>query len=202
LPAKVRLSISKDSTDPTGKTWIGYFGDLTTGSEYLISKFNVGQNDLSILDVYEYIYPLAINECQVTPAIQEAIWWRPTSTDGKYNFSSTNKSSCGTVTFFTSQSYLNTDGILIRLNTSKTETKTYKNSIFEILYPEVWDTAYSLATKSVQAESAKTYLSLQISSEASVNQLRSEISVINQQLKKLNSQIKKICSAKKKPIGC
>jgi septal ring factor EnvC (AmiA/AmiB activator) len=106
------------------------------------------------------------------------------------------------VTFFAPQSYLNTDGVLMRLNTSKSETRTYKNSLFEILYPEVWNTAYSLATKSAEAESTKNYLSLQNSSDASITQLQSQISLINQQLKKLNSQLKKICSAKKKPTGC
>lgn len=202
FPAKVSLSIRKDLTDSTGETWAGYFANVTTGDEYLIARFDIGQANLSIRDVYQYPYPYWVDECQSTPGIQETIWWKPTSTDSKFNFTSTRKSDCGNVTFFAPQSYLNTDGVLMRLNTSKSETRTYKNSLFEILYPEVWNTAYSLATKSAEAESTKNYLSLQNSSDASITQLQSQISLINQQLKKLNSQLKKICSAKKKPTGC
>jgi len=135
LPAKVRISIEPDSADSSGKTWLGYYATVETGEKLLISRFNVGQANLKILDIVEYTYQLAVNECQTTPAIQEAIWWRPTATDSKFNFSSTWESNCGTTTFYQPQSYVNADGVLIRLNTPISEKKIYKNSIFEVLDP-------------------------------------------------------------------
>jgi hypothetical protein len=137
LPAKVRISIERDPTDSSGKTWLGYYANVETDEELLISRFNVGQANLKILDIVEYTYQLAVNECQTTPAIQQAIWWRPTSTDSKFNFSSTWESNCGTTTFYQPQSYVNADGVLIRLNTPISEKKVYKNSIFEVLDLEI-----------------------------------------------------------------
>jgi hypothetical protein len=202
LPARIRFTINRDPLDPTGRTWVGNYSNVTTGEEYLISKFDVGQANLNILDIYEYAYPFGINECQVTPSIQESIWWQPTSTNGKFNFSSTNRSNCGTVSFVTPQSYMSSDGVLIQLNTLKSESRTYRDSIYEVLNPEVWKTAYSSATKSAKADIDKTYSALQISSEKTIGQLQSQISEMNLSIKKLQNQVKKICSARKKPLGC
>lgn len=202
LPAKIKLSIVQDSTDLTGKTWIGYYSNLSTGETILISKFDVGQSNLNIQNIYEYAYPFGINECQVNPPIQESIWWTPTSTDSKFYFTSTNQSPCGKVTFVAPQNYLKSDGVAISLNTSKSEAKFYGNSINEILYPEVWEKAYTLATKSAQSEAAAAYLSLQSTSEKTISQLQSQISEMNLSIKRLQNQVKKICSAKKKPAGC
>ena len=208
IPAKFALIISRDSSDPTGQNWTGSIKNPSTGTANVIAKFNVGIPNLTIQDVLEYTYPFG-DECQMLEQNQQAIYWRPSSSLGDYSYGTLSTSTCGKVQFMAPSQLNKVDGVGITINPSSVETQKYTNSIYEILYPDAWTTAYSAGTSTTQSIDNKAYSDLQATMDATIKSLQDQLSLINQQMADLMKQlaeskkkITKICSTKKRPIGC
>lgn len=222
-PAAINLSVVRDSTDSSGQTWLGYFTDLSNNIPQLIGKFRVETPNLTITGVLEYTYPYSADECISQPVKSSAIYWQPISNSGKFILNTQTVGACSKVQFVNAADLAKSDGVQITLNSESTSPVTYGNSIYEYLYPEVWQLASVIATQ----QSQKTYQfaldqnKLNFDSQISTlnatitasqsqmvllqNQLedfRNQIVKLNKQIKDLNSKQQKVCSIKPKPKGC
>jgi hypothetical protein len=196
FPAKVNMSIARDSASEYLSRWSGYINVKPGGEKIKIGSFDFANANASISSILQYTYPVWITSCETTAPSQTAIFWQPTSGAGKFSFDKFIDNKCGPYQFILPENRLNVDGISIRLSTEPGRTQTYEYSLYEILYPDVWATAfekgYSIAQLrgDVALENLKSDLGKQIQL---LNTRLGEIQLENSQLiRKLTKKI--VCS--------
>lgn len=200
FPAKFNLSITREFVGEFYSRWSGYISTRPGGDKVKIGTFDVANPRAQITSVLQYYYPIWMTNCVSYAPQQTAIFWQPQSSNGKYKFDRLIDNKCGPFKFITPLNSF-VDGISVTLLAQNEASQNYRYSINEVLYPDVWNSAYDLGFSNSNRENEMKLTDIRSQLEAQIAILSGKIEVLsesNSELMKMAERTISCTSGKKK----
>jgi hypothetical protein len=193
FPTRSTVSVVRESESAYSSRWSAYVSTSPGGSRVKVGTFDFSNPDASITSVIQYKYPTWINSCNIVSPSQTAIFWQPSSSSGDFIFDNFYNNKCGFFQFIYPASKENVDGISVRISGDAEKVETYKYSINEILYPEIWAGAFAQGIAQAEKEAAIKFNDMKLELQSELDQLTVKFNELQQTnlqiLKKLTTSI-------------
>jgi hypothetical protein len=180
FPTRSTVSVLRESQSAFSSRWSAYVSTTPGGRKVKVGTFDFSNPDASITSVIQYKYPTWITGCDVVSPSQTAIFWQPSSASGNFKFDNFYNNKCGYFQFIYPESKENVDGISVRISGDAERVDTYKYSINEILYPEVWSKAFAQGVAQADKEGAIRVNEVKTKLQTEIDQLTAQFNELKQ----------------------
>jgi hypothetical protein len=170
-PNRATVSVLRESQGTYSSRWSAYVSTSAGGNKVKVGTFDFSNPEASITSIIQYKYPIWITSCDVPSPSQTAIFWQPSSTSGNFKFDNIYNNKCGFFQFIYPESKENVDGISVRVSGDPERVETYRYSINEILFPEVWSGAFAQGRAQAEKEGAIRFNEMKLQLQSELDQL-------------------------------
>jgi hypothetical protein len=193
FPTRSTVSVLRESQSSYSSRWSAYVSTSPAGSKVKVGTFDFSNPGASITSIIQYKYPTWITSCNVVSSSQTAIFWKPSSTSGNFKFDNFYNNKCGFCQFIYPESKENVDGISVRISGDPERVDTYKYSINEILYPEIWSGAFENGVAQAEKEAEIRFNDTKLELQSEIDRLTAKFNELTQTnlqiLKRLTTNI-------------